>query len=75
MTQTLERRVTSVEERQDTADERFNLILNELQEAKKERAEIREDVCDLRDGLNRLLTHNGLAPLPPSKRDEELAEG
>ena len=71
MTQTLEQRVTSLEERQDNADKRFELILKELQSAKKERAEIRGDIYDLRDGLNRLLTHNDLAPLPPSRRDEE----
>ena len=66
MTVELETRMGSLEQRQDNADIRFEIILQELGKLKK-------DIGELTKGMNLLLRDNGHNLLPPTSRDEELA--
>lgn len=81
-------RLDSLEQQQKSTFDRTGLILEELQEAKKERAELKGDMKEIKEFLKILALHNGLpfgppeAPVPPTpptppapwEDDESLTE-
>ena len=60
MTVELETRVQHLEDRQDNADERFEIILKELGDAKKERTEMYQ--------MLRLLLEDAGIPVPQKEK-------
>ena len=64
-------RMQIIENRQDAADERFEIILKELGDAKKERADAKKERAELKQMIHLLLENAGIRIQPTSPPTEE----